>query len=346
MDRIGRLEKTVQQLACADGRLPGSPGHVAARARLVERLSGLGIEGYCDGSYEAPYTADGVSFVNVLAQTRGKNEAADPLLLAAHYDTCGPFPGADDNAAAIAILLNVAERLQQEPAERPVILAFFDAEEPPYYLTPAMGSIHFYHHQRRSPIHCAIALDLCGHDVPLPGLEDLLFITGMESDPGWPGVLERCAPGVPIRLIPTLNRYIGDLSDHHVFRMHQRPYLFLSCGRWEHYHQPTDTPDRLNYEKTASIADLVFRMAVEAACVPLDGPFEGYDPIDTELLFIHKAVGPFLESLGFSPRNRGDLDMMVQTLVDQFGLCLAASPTARWAGPWLFAVSRASTTRW
>ena len=44
-----------------------------------------------------------------------------------------------------------------------------------------MGSIRFYEDQRREEIHCAILLDLVGHDVPVPGLEDLLFITGMES---------------------------------------------------------------------------------------------------------------------------------------------------------------------
>ncbi len=37
-------------------------------------------------------------------------------------------------------------------------------------------------------------------------------------------------------------------------------YLFLSCGRWAHYHQPTDTPDRLNYRKMARIAGQVQRL--------------------------------------------------------------------------------------
>ena len=27
------------------------------------------------------------------------------------------------------------------------------------------------------------------------------------------------------------------------------PYLFLSCGRWRHYHAETDTPEKLNYAK-------------------------------------------------------------------------------------------------
>ena len=50
-----------------------------------------------------------------------------------------------------------------------------------------------------------------------------------------------------MKLIATLNEYVGDVSDHGIFRRNGVPYLFLSCGHWEHYHQPTDTPDRLNY---------------------------------------------------------------------------------------------------
>jgi len=33
------------------------------------------------------------------------------------------------------------------------------------------------------------------------------------------------------------------------------PYLFLSCGRWQHYHEESDTPDKLNYSKMARITD-------------------------------------------------------------------------------------------
>ena len=64
-----------------------------------------------------------------------------------------------------------------------MILAFFDAEEPPHFLQPTMGSIRFYEDQLQDEIHCAVIMDLVGHDVPVQGLEDLLFITGMESDP-------------------------------------------------------------------------------------------------------------------------------------------------------------------
>jgi len=51
------------------------------------------------------------------------------------------------------------------------------------------------------------------------------------------------------------------MSDHHIFRENGAPFLFLSCGEWTHYHMPTDTPDRLNYERIAVTGDYLVKLA-------------------------------------------------------------------------------------
>ncbi len=112
----------------------------------------------------------------------GADSLSSPILVGAHYDTCGRLPGADDNAAAVAVLLKTAEVLKNSKLDRDVILAFFDAEEPPHFLQQSMGSIRFYEEQRADEIHCAIVMDLVGHDVSVSSLEDVLFVTGAESD--------------------------------------------------------------------------------------------------------------------------------------------------------------------
>ena len=66
-----------------------------------------------------------------------------------------------------------------------------------------MGSIRFYEDQRRKPINFAVVRDLVGHDVPIPGLEDLLFLTGMESDPGLATVVRETEPSSGVRIVPT-----------------------------------------------------------------------------------------------------------------------------------------------
>lgn len=315
-----RMHADVTHLATSNGRMVGTPGHEQARDYLLGRLHELGLKRYINDCFELPYQYGDTYFVNVLAQIEGKQPDLAPLLLAAHYDTAGPFPGADDNAAAVAILLSLAERLQARDLERNVVLAFFDAEEPPHFLSPAMGSVHFYHHQRTGPIHCAIVMDLVGHDVPVPGLEDLLFVTGLESDPGLGKAIEATPSPERLRVIPALNTYVGDMSDHHVFRVNRRPYLFLSCGHWDHYHQPSDTPEKLNYDKTAAVADYLLELTDRIARTPLDGPFEGYDSTPIELRHMRASLGPLLAGLELELESREDIDDLARMFTNRFGL--------------------------
>ncbi len=317
---IEQLKTDVEKLAFEHGRMAGTRGHSQAREYVVCRCREAGLEGYHNGSFELAYAEGEIRLTNVIGLLPGSRPDLDPILIAAHYDTCGPFPGADDNAAAIAIALASVEPLRRRNLERSMIYAFFDAEEPPHFLTPLMGSTYFYDHQRLGNIHCAIVLDLIGHDVPIPGKEDLLFIMGMESDPGLERVVRSCEPESGIRTVATLNRYVGDMSDHHVFRENQRPYLFLSCGQWEHYHLPTDTPEKLNYEKMRYLVDYLANIA-EAVCVAtLAGPFEGYDSTPAELELMRKHVGGLAEQLGIPLANRDHLDVLVFQLVSRFGL--------------------------
>ena len=71
-----------------------------------------------------------------------ENKSNNVVLIGAHYDTCGKQPGADDNAAGVAAILDSIPSLT--PVNKSIIISFFDSEEPPYYLTKNMGSIRLY----------------------------------------------------------------------------------------------------------------------------------------------------------------------------------------------------------
>jgi hypothetical protein len=319
-DLPARLRSYVEALATPAGREVGSPGHRQAREYLLGRLGELGLEPYYGEDFSLPYRVGRVDFANLIGVVPGRDRSRPPLLLGAHYDTAGPLPGADDNAAAVAIALAVAERLLAEPVQRDTVIALFDAEEPPYYLTEAMGSNRFYEHQRRGGLQAALILDLVGHDVPLPKLADLLFITGMESSP----CLERAILGtnVPdgLRVVTALNRYVGDVSDHHAFRLGGTPYLFFSCGRWQHYHAPTDTPDKLNYRKMSAIVVLLEALLRNLAdlgpCLP--GP--DYDTTPTDLMLMRASLGPIAKELGYPLESRADIDEVAGLLGGLLGI--------------------------
>ena len=197
-----QLRADVAALATADGRLVGTPGHDRARDFLCQRLSVLGLEPYADnGGFILPYQHNGQNFENIVGVIPGADRHARPVLLGAHYDSVIAAPCADDNAAAVAITLAVAEHLRQAPPARDVLVAFFDAEEPPHFLMPSMGSIRFVLDQMDARgVGLAFIQDLTGHavDLPLPEavsvalsrLKDLLFMTGAESHPQLAGIVQ------------------------------------------------------------------------------------------------------------------------------------------------------------
>jgi Zn-dependent M28 family amino/carboxypeptidase len=263
-----KLKRDVAAISLPEGRVVGSAGHEKARRCLLGRMEELGLEPYQGNGLELPYSRDGEDFTNLVGVVPGASPSAKPILIGAHYDSVIPAPCADDNAAAVAIALAAAEMLRKRRLRRDVVIAIFDAEEPWHFQEPSMGSIRFYEdHARERGVHAAIVMDLMGHDVlvpmavldmvpwlgrlgrllpragehdvALPGVRDLFFMTGAESHPNLARVVDSVRMPRRLRLIATLNEYVGDMSDHGVFRTNGVPYLFFSCGRWRHYHVET-----------------------------------------------------------------------------------------------------------
>src|SRR5216684_2760314 len=83
-------------------------------AYLAEQFTRLGL----DVSTHS-FKALGGTYRNVIAEKRGQSPFP-PLIIAAHYDTVEASPGADDNASALAVLLEVARSLIGVPLARSV----------------------------------------------------------------------------------------------------------------------------------------------------------------------------------------------------------------------------------
>ena len=253
------MQDTVEYL-CSDTclpRNPGSPGGAAARDYLRRRLDELGLEPAGEDSFDQSIPSIGGA--NLLARIPGRSDRT--VLLAAHYDACGvDNPGADDNAAAIAIVLSVAERLAKQELGRSVLIALFDAEEPPYFLSPAMGSQWFVDHPTvpLDSIDTMICLDLVGHALGPEGLPDTaresVFVLGAEKSTGTAALIDALPPVEGIAARQVDNYIIPSMSDYDAFMNAGVPFLFYTMGRSEHYHAATDTPDRLDYDKMSAFA--------------------------------------------------------------------------------------------
>ena len=331
------LRQDVETLCTEDGRMVGSPGHEMARRFVRRRAEGVGLLPY-GSDLELHYERRDLRGTNVVGALHGADRSLPPLLLGAHYDSVIAAPCADDNAAAVAILLAVAASLRGTPLRRDIVFAFFDAEEPPWFQSPSMGSVRFFEDQRDDRgTQVAVVLDLMGHDLPvemagplpfaLPGLRklrELVFMTGAESHEALAQVVRETALPKRLRLIATRNENVGDMSDHHAFRIGGVPFLFFTCGRWPHYHEPTDTPDRLNYRKMARftryLEALVLRLA-EADLTPRrPGPYE-VDTVAFEIESLRSSLGALLpvglRMAGIERlETRGNLDDLAARLLE------------------------------
>ena len=131
------LREHVHALAVDIGpRTPSIPGSLVGAANYIHAVledAGLSVRGQ-----NYPYQDQRVT--NVLATTPRNIGASAYYVVGAHYDTVPSTPGADDNASAVAVMLELAGRLRQTRLKAPILFAAFTLEEPPAYLTGHQGS--------------------------------------------------------------------------------------------------------------------------------------------------------------------------------------------------------------
>jgi aminopeptidase YwaD len=102
---------------------------------------------------------------NLILDLPGRDDG-DLVLIGAHYDGVPGSPGADDNASAVAVLLEMARAFAADPPRRRVRLVAFDLEERDLAGSRAYAT---QLHQRREPLILMIALEMLGYADRRPG---------------------------------------------------------------------------------------------------------------------------------------------------------------------------------
>ncbi len=118
---------------------------------------------------------------NVIAEISFGKNPQQRFLLGAHYDSVSGTVGADDNASATAVQLEVARLLAQLPHKDTLDLAVrfvsFALEEPPVYGTRHMGSRVYARTARaqKEKIDGMICLEMVGYACHEPGCQSYPF---------------------------------------------------------------------------------------------------------------------------------------------------------------------------
>ena len=231
---------------------------------------------------EGAFAAHGLTSKLQTFESGGRNvnnvEVSPPdpaaIVVGAHYDTVPGSPGADDNASAVAALIELAGLLRKE--RLPIRFVAFANEELPYHMGPEMGSWVSARRsrERNEPLRGMLSLEMLGCYRDEPGSQryppplNLIYpnrgnFIAFVGDVGARALVHQAiasfrrnarfpSEGVAApAFVPGIMR-----SDHASFRDQGFPAFMVTdtaYNRNPRYHKASDTPDTLDYERMARV---------------------------------------------------------------------------------------------
>lgn len=220
------------------------------------------------------YSCYGKSVSNLIVEKEGTGE--EVVIIGAHYDTVPGTPGADDNASAVAGLLELARLHKKSLNKKRLVFVAFANEEPPFFGSYNMGSMVYAKRlkEEKIPAEVMICLEMIGYfsekeiqAYPLPGMGmvypktgNYIGVVGDFHSSSYVSFFKkgiRRNSNIPVRSL-TAPRFFGgiNLSDNSSFWHHGYRAVMVtdtSFFRNKHYHQETDTIDTLDFDRMAEV---------------------------------------------------------------------------------------------
>lgn len=222
------------------------------------------------------YTVQMRKVRNLIAEIPGSAKTNEIVVIGAHYDTVYDCPGADDNSSGVAALLELARLLKDSHPARTVRFVAFVNEEPPWFQTDDMGSMVYAEqaHKLKEDIVAAISIETIGMYSDAEGSQK--YPAGFKSlypskgnfiafigNLGSRGLVRdavhsfRASTKFPSEgsAVPAAIPGVG-WSDHWSFWEEGYPAIMVTdtaIFRNPNYHQPSDKPDTLDYDRMAKV---------------------------------------------------------------------------------------------
>jgi Zn-dependent M28 family amino/carboxypeptidase len=229
-------------------------------------------------------TDQGISFPsvhhktrNIIAEIKGHKCPEELIVVGAHYDSVYDCPAANDNGSGVAGLLEIAGLLSAEKLKRTIRFVAFTNEEPPFFRTEQMGSYQYARlcKERAENIKAMICLETIGYYSETPNSQRfphpmlglvfpklgnfILLVSNLESKSVLAKAIKsfRSAVKFPSEAlaIPAAVKGVA-FSDHASFWDFGYPAFMVTDSafyRYPHYHEPEDTPDKIDYDKLARV---------------------------------------------------------------------------------------------
>ena len=223
------------------------------------------------------------TYANIITEIPGTDPGCrEILVVGAHYDSAVGTPGADDNASAVAALIELARLTRQRPLRRTVRYVAFCLEEPPAYATRHMGSyVHAESlHNEGARVFGMISLEMLGYYCDVKGSQyypsslfklaypdtgNFITFVGNFFSRGFSNSLKSAFTSVSSFPVESLNGFSiipgVDFSDHRNYWKFGYPAFMITDTafyRNPHYHEVSDLPDTLDYDRLAVLTKAVY----------------------------------------------------------------------------------------
>jgi Zn-dependent M28 family amino/carboxypeptidase len=241
---------------------------------------------------EQAWLAEGDEYKNIIASYNSSEKRR--LIVGAHYDVAGNQPGADDNASAVAGLLETARMVF---TVKPVLdyridFVAYCLEEPPFFGSDLMGSyIHAQSlHEANADVIGMICYEMIGYfsDKPnsqpfpspemakrYPHVANFIIVVGIENYAEFNNKVHRLMSensGIDVQIInfpsSDVNAGLAGLSDQRSYWKFGYPALMINDTafvRNPHYHQKSDTIDTLDFNKMTEVVNSAYRAVINLA---------------------------------------------------------------------------------
>jgi Zn-dependent M28 family amino/carboxypeptidase len=249
------------------------PRELEAAAKYIEgALSRFGYRVEAQRFAAAP----GEEVRNIEVEVKGGAQAAEIVLVGAHYDSVAGAVGANDNGSGVAAVLELARLLKDARPARTLRFVLFVNEEPPFFQTDAMGSRIYAARarERGERIAAMFTIETIGYYSDRPGSQRYPFPLGLfyPSTGNFIAFVSNFASRPLLHeAIASFRRHAAfpsegvaapafipgvDWSDHWSFWKEGWPAVMVTDTapyRYPHYHAPSDTPDKVDYERLARV---------------------------------------------------------------------------------------------
>lgn len=217
---------------------------------------------------------------NIWAYIEGSEKPNEVVVISAHYDHIGTknnkvFNGADDDGSGTVALLEIAQAFQQAKKDgkgpkRSILILHVTGEE------HGLHGSRYYSENPLFPIKNTVAdvnIDMIGRrDDAHKNSNNYVYVIGADR---LSSELDEICKTVNEKYVHLNLDYkynaLNDpnnfyrRSDHYNFATLGIPSVFIFNGTHADYHQPTDTPDKIEYDALAKRAQLAFSIVWEIA---------------------------------------------------------------------------------